>query len=53
MDYVKRESLLQSWLTQLQPIFSNMFENLRDRYEQCLKRNGAHFEHVLYRNNNV
>lgn len=32
-----------------QPLFINMFSNLQNRYEACLRRNGEHFEHLKYR----
>lgn len=48
-----REKIVSFFRNMQQPVFSNMFENLRNRYEQCLQRHGAHFEHVFYRHNNV
>lgn len=33
-----------------QPLFINMFIDLQNRYEACLRRNGEHFEHLHYRN---
>ncbi|PSN30467.1 hypothetical protein C0J52_26860 [Blattella germanica] len=37
-----------SGLTPFFPVFINMFNNLAGRYEQCMRRQGAHFEHLLY-----
>ena len=32
-----------------QPVFISMSNNLKDRYEQCVRHEGTHFEHMLYR----
>ena len=41
---------LQSFIVSLQqPVFISMSNNLKDRYEQCVRREGTHFEHMLYR----
>ena len=40
---------IQSFLVSLQqPVFISMFNNLKDLYEQCVRREGKHFEHMLY-----
>ena len=39
----------QSFFVSLQqPVFISMFNNLKDRYERCVRREGTHFEHMLY-----
>lgn len=43
-----RQKIVSFFGTLQQPMFQNMLENLRDRYEHCLQRNGAHFEHLHY-----
>ena len=42
----KRQSLFVSLQ---QPVSISMSNNLKDRYEQCVKHEGTHFEHMLYR----
>ena len=36
------------FLSLQQPVFISMSKNLKDRYEQCVRREGTHFEHMLY-----
>ena len=31
-----------------QPVFISMSNNLKDRYEQCVRREGTHFDHMLH-----
>ena len=39
---------IQSFFVSLQqPVFISMSNNLNDRYEQCVRRVGKHFEHML------
>ena len=41
---------IQSFFVSLQqPVFISMSNNLKDCYEQCVRCEGTHFEHMLYR----
>ena len=37
------------FLSLQQPVFISMSNNLKDRYEQFVRREGTHFAHMLYR----
>ena len=40
---------IQSFFVSLQqPVFISMSNNLKDCYEQCVRREDTHFEHMLY-----
>ena len=43
-----REQIISFCRSLQQPLFQDMFENLRERYEHCLQGGGAHFEHLHY-----
>lgn len=43
-----REQIISFCRSLQQPLFQDMFENLRERYEYCLQRGGGHFEHLHY-----
>lgn len=45
-----RQKIITNVQQMQQPLFINMFDDLQDRYEACLHRRGAHFEHLNYVN---
>ena len=41
---------IQSFFVSLQqPVVISMSTNLKNRYEQCVRREGTHFEHIQYK----
>ena len=44
-----REKIQSFFVSLQQPVFISMSNNLKDRYEQCARHEGTHFEQMLYR----
>ena len=44
-----REKIQAIFVSLQQLVFVSMSNNLKNHYEQCVRREGIHFEHILYR----